>query len=257
LQGSETASLEQLHDEKYARVLCYPRYNSIEAKKRIRELKRLGVKAIEFSGEKQAFNVPILGKGCVGLVVITHTKTGRAALKIRRVDADRKGMEREAEMLKKANSIGIGPRFIGFDENFLLMEFEEGLLLPKWVANLKGRGTKKRIRLVLRDILEQCWKLDRAGLDHGELSRAPKHVIIDAEDKAHIVDFETASTMRRVSNVTSICQFLFLGSQLAKTLKRKLGEIENEALTGALRTYKLNGTKQNFLRILHVCRLTS
>jgi len=256
LQESETVSLEELHDKKYARVLCYPRYSSLEAAKRIRELKRLGVKAIEFSGEKQAFNIPILGKGCVGLVVIAHTKPGRAALKIRRVDADRKGMEHEAEMLKKANSIGVGPRFIGFDEDFLLMEFVEGLLLPKWVANLKGRGTKKRIRLVLRDVLEQCWKLDEAELDHGELSRAPKHIIIDAGDKAHIVDFETASLKRRTSNVTSICQYLFLGSQTARAIRRKLQGIESDTLITVLRDYKLNSTRGNFLKILQVCGLT-
>ena len=256
MQESETISLEQLHDEKYARFLCYPRYNSLEAAKRIRELRRLGVKAIEFSGENQAFNVPILGKGCVGLVVIAHTKTGRAALKIRRVDADRKGMEHEAEMLKKANSIGIGPKLFGQSEDFLLMEYIEGELLPRWIASLKGRGSKKRIRSVLREILEQCLKLDEAGLDHGELSRAPKHIIIDADDKAHIVDFETASLMRRTSNVTSVCQFLFLGSQTARAIRRKLSGIDSDALITALRDYKLNFAKESFFRILQVCMLT-
>jgi putative serine/threonine protein kinase len=136
------------------------------------------------------------------------------------------------------------------------MEFVEGLLLPKWVATLKGRGTKKRIRAVLQQILEQCWKLDRAGLDHGELSRAPRHVIVDAEDRPRLVDFETASSERRTSNVTAICQFLFLGSQIAKTLRKRLGEIDDEALITSLRTYKSDRTEQSFFRILQVCRLT-
>jgi len=215
----------------------------------------LGVKAIEFTGEKTAFNVPVLGKGCVGIVVIAHTKTGRVALKIRRVDADRKGMEHEAEMLARANSIGVGPRFIGMSVDFLLMEFVEGTLLPDWILNLKGRDTRERIRQVLREVLEQCRKLDETGLDHGELSRAPKHIIIDSEDKAHIVDFETASITRRTSNVTSICQYLFLGSQLAKSMRRRLDEIDNDALIAALRHYKQELTNQNFIRILQICRL--
>jgi len=256
LQTFETVSLERLRDEKYANVLCYPRFSPKETNKRIKELKHLGVQAIEFLGEKRAFNVPVLGKGCVGIVVIAHTKTGRVALKIRRVDADRKGMEHEAAMLTKANSIGIGPRFISTSEDFLLMAYIEGALLPKWVVSLKGRSSKKRIHRVLRDVLEQCWKLDKAGLDHGELSRAPKHIIIDAEDKAHIVDFETASIMRRASNVTSICQYLFLGSQLARILRRRLGEINNDALLSSLRDYKLKRTDQNFNRILQTCKLT-
>lgn len=256
MQPTEVVYLERLRDKRYASVLCYPRYDQREAAKRIRELKRLGVRAIEFAGEKTVFNVPVLGKGCVGIAVIAHAKTGRVALKIRRVDADRKSMEHEAEMLAKANGVGIGPHFIAVGEDFLIMEYVEGELLPKWTANLKGRGTRKRIRRVLREVLEQCWKLDKVGLDHGELSRAPKHIIIDAQDNVHIVDFETASIMRRASNVTSICQYLFLGSQLAKTLWRKLGKIEDKALIAALRNFKLEPTKQNFFRILQTCRLT-
>ena len=256
MQPTKIVSLEQLLDGRYGSVLCYPKYSVKEAIKRTKELKLLGVKAVEFAGEKTAFNLRVLGKGCVGIVVIVHTRTGRVALKIRRVDADRKGMEHEAEMLAKANIIGVGPCLIASNEDFLLMEYVEGKLLPQWIASLKGRGARKRIRLVLRGILEQCWKLDQAGLDHGELSRAPKHLIIDADDKAHIVDYETASAKRRTSNVTSICQFLFLGSQLAKTMRRKLGKIQSKALIAVLRDYKLNHTKQNFLRILQMCRLT-
>jgi len=256
LQSPKIISLEQLREERYASVLCYPHYSAREAVGRIRELNRLGVEAIEFAGEKTAFNVPVLGKGCVGIVVIACMKTGRVALKIRRVDADRNGMEHEAEMLAKANSVGIGPHLIGISDDFLLMEYVEGVLLPKWTANVRGRESRKRIRQVLRDILEQCWKLDEAGLDHGELSRAPKHIIVDAADKAHIVDFETASIMRRVSNVTSVCQYLFLGSQLAKTLQKRLGVTKSEVLISALRDYKQERTSQNFLGILQACRLT-
>jgi predicted Ser/Thr protein kinase len=99
LQLAEIVTLKRLQEEKYSSVLCYPRYNSREAAKRIRELKRLSVKALEFVGEKTAFNMPVLGKGCVGIVLIAHVDNKKAALKIRRVDADRTGMQREAEML--------------------------------------------------------------------------------------------------------------------------------------------------------------
>lgn len=248
-------SLEQLQDKRYASVLCYPRYNSREATKRIRELKRLGVKAIEFAGEKKAFNVSVLGKGCVGIVVAAHVDRRRVALKIRRVDADRVEMQHEAEMLKTANIVGVGPRLIGISKNFLLMEFVEGTLLPKWVEELEGRGTRNRMRQVLRDVLEQCWLLDETGLDHGELSRAPKHIIVGGDNKACIVDFETASIQRRVSNVTSICQYLFIGSQTAKTILRKLGKIDQETLRTSLKNYKQNRTTEYFNKILRVCNL--
>ncbi len=164
-------------------------------------------------------------------------------------------MQREAEMLVKANAVGVGPRLLGTTENFLLMEFVEGTLLPQWVEIVKGRGTRSRIRKVLREILEQCWRLDQLGLDHGELSRAPKHVIVDSSDNPCLVDFETASLHRRISNVTSICQYLFIGSQTAKAIKRKLGEIDREELIKALRTYKQQRTRENFEKVLSVCGL--
>ena len=254
---SEIVSLKRLREESYVGVLCYPRYEKKEAMRRIQELKRLDVKALEFIGEKTAFNMPILGKGCVGIVVAARIDGRRVALKIRRVDAGRKGMEHEAEMLRRTNNINVGPQVIEISDNFLVMEFFEGMLLPKWLETLKGRGTKNRIRQVLRDILEQCWKLDEIGLDHGELSRAPKHIIIGSDDKARIVDFETASVQRRVSNLTSICQYLFIGSQTAKTIRWKLGKVNEKALTTTLRNYKRNRTRENFDKVLSVCGLSN
>ncbi len=255
MQPSKLVFLNQLHEEQYCRVICYPKHDLRELKRRVRELKKLGVTAVEFVGEKNAFNVQVLGKGCVGIVVVALTEHGKAALKVRRVDADRAGMQREAEMLKKANAVDVGPRLLGTTENFLLMEFVGGTLLPRWVEMLKGRGTRSRIRRVLREVLEQCWRLDELGLDHGELSRAPKHVIVDSSDNPCLVDFETASLHRRVSNVTSICQYFFIGSQAAKTIKKKLGEINREDLIEALRTYKQQRTRENFEKILKVCKI--
>ena len=256
LRTSEIIPLNRLREETYAPVLCYPKYDQKEASKRIRELKHLGVKALEFIGEKTAFNVPVLGKGCVGIVVTARVDDEQVALKIRRVDADRVGMQREAEMLQIANKVEVGPRLIDSSENFLLMEFVEGALLPEWIEKLNGRGTRNRIRQVLRDVLEQCWRLDEAGLDHGELSRAPKHIIVDKDDHAHLVDFETASVQRRVSNVTSICQYLFIGSQTAKIIIRKLGKTDQETLRTTLKNYKQNRTRENFEKISSLCRLS-
>jgi putative serine/threonine protein kinase len=255
LQLNELIPLKKLHEDRYRQVLCYPKYDSKEMRKRLKELKKLGVKAVEFTGDKMVFDVPVLGKGCVGIVVAVYTNFGKGALKIRRVDADRPGMQHEAEMLRRANAIHVGPSLLNVTDNFLLMEFVKGTLLPQWVEALRGRGTMSRIRRVLRAVLEQCFRLDEAGLDHGELSRAPKHIIVDADDRPHLVDFETASINRRVSNVTSICQYLFIGSQTAKTIKRKLGRVNEKELINALRNYKHERAQENFKKILETCGL--
>ena len=250
----EAVPLERVHEEKYGRVLCYPRYDLEELKRRVKELKKLGVQALKFTGEKMTFGVPVLGKGCVGIVVVATIDKRNVALKIRRLDSDRTGMQREAQMLRKANTIDVGPNLINATENFLIMEFVGGTLLPRWVEGLKKKP-KSRIRHVLLSVLEQCWRLDAIGLDHGELNRAPKHIIVDANEKPWIVDFETASADRKVSNVTSICQYLFISSQIAKTIQNKIGKIDRTRLIQVLRSYKQKRTRETFEIILKICAL--
>jgi putative serine/threonine protein kinase len=245
-------TLDELIEEPYASILCYPKTSKSELRRRLGELQRLGVKALKFVGEKKVLNVPVLGKGCVGLVIMAYLDGKRAALKIRRTDADRSTMKREAGMLEVANSLRVGPRLLSVSKDFLLMEFIDGLLFPKWLRTQRG---KKKLRAILRDVLEQCWRLDEAGLDHGELSHAPKHIIINGREKPLIVDFETASLDRHPSNVTSICQFLFIGSEIAKMVNAKLGGINRKALIKALRLYKDGRTRFNFVRLLGVCGL--
>ncbi len=245
-------NLKELTAEPYATIICYPRSSKLELRKRLEELERLRVNSLGFVGEKTMLNVQVLGKGCVGIVVIAYVDHQKVALKIRRVDADRNSMQHEAKLLKKANSICVGPRLKKVSRNFLLMEFVEGNLLLPW---LKRTKEKVRIRRVLRAILEQCFALDCAGLDHGELSRASKHVIVDLADKPFLVDFESASLDRKPANVTSVCQFLLLHGETAMKVRKRLGKIDDEALLGFLRMYKHDRTRSNFEALMGACRL--
>lgn len=245
--------VERLVEEPYASIVCYPRTNKAEMKSRIQELKELGVEALEFSGKATAANIPVLGKGYVGVVVVAHMCGQRVALKMRRIDADRPDFEHEAKMLQKANAIGVGPKFIAISNNFLLSELIDGDLLEDWLEIHRDKGL---IRKVLVNVLEQCWRLDEAGLDHGEISKAPKHLLVDKENKPYIVDFETASIVRRVINVTSVCQFLFMGnSRAAKMLGELFGVKEKSELILALRYFKKNENRENFERLREFCLL--
>jgi len=243
--------VENLGAEPYASVVCYPRANSAETESRILELEQLGVEAIEFSGKTSATNIPVLGKGYVGVVVVALLRGQRVALKMRRVDTDRPDFKHETEMLQKANSNGVGPKFIAVKNNFLLSQLIDGDFLEDWLENHKEKDLARK---VLVDILEQCWRLDEAGLDHGELSKAPKHLLIDKENKPFIVDFETASTVRRVINVTSVCQFLFQGnSNAGKKISEILGQKNKVKLVAALKKYKKERNRSNFEELLKLC----
>ena len=85
-----------------------------------------------------------------------------------------------------------------------LIKLIEGISFLDWFKYYKlGEISKRRVLTVIKDILEQCWRLDRKGLDHGELSDASKHILITTDCKVKILDFEKASINRKVSNVTS------------------------------------------------------
>jgi putative serine/threonine protein kinase len=167
------------------------------------------------------------------------------------VDADRAGLEHEAQMLAKANSVQVGPKLIGVSRNFLLMQLVDGWLLPRWLGAHKDEA---QVRGVLNEVLEQCWRLDSNGLDHGELNKAPKHIIIDKQHKPFLVDFETASVNRKPANVTAVCQFLFASyGAVAKAVAEVLGEINRAEAINALRCYKNERTRENFNRVVQVC----
>jgi putative serine/threonine protein kinase len=243
--------IEDLNEEPYSSLLCYPRASETELHSRVTELKALKVEALEFSGKGSAFNFLVLGKGYVGIVVIAQMKGQRVALKIRRVDADRTSLQHEAEMLAKANSVQVGPRLVSQSKNFLLMQLIEGDLFPAWLGTCRD---KEAIRKVLEDILTQCWRLDSFGLDHGELSKAPKHLMIDGNQQPWIFDFETASDTRKPANVTAVCQYLFVGGgPVATAVKETLGERDRSGMMEALRVYKKDRSSENFNRVREVC----
>jgi len=251
---NKTVPLGTLLEGEHGRVICYPKYDHEELQRRIAEMRLLGATALCFVGEKTVNNLHVLGKGHVGIVILGCTSSGKVALKVRRTDADRAGMEHEAEMLRKANSVSVGPRLLGSTGNLLAMRYIKGLFLPKWIETL---GTKenaaRRVRNTLMNLLEQCWRLDEIGLDHGELSRAPKHIVVDGNDRPFLLDFETASTTRRVSNVTSVCQYLFMTGETARLIDRVLGQRSKDRLLFALRAYKRNRRRESFGALLRTC----
>ncbi|MGD8565381.1 MAG: hypothetical protein PVF96_03440 [Candidatus Bathyarchaeota archaeon] len=244
--------VEDLERLPYANILCYPRSNEKETRRRISELRELGITEIEFCGDKQVFNVPVLGKGCVGIVVCAFVNGERAALKIRRDDTDKDRIYHEGVMLKKANKVNVGPTLLATTKNFLLMRFINGDLFPEWLIR---QEEKEPIETVLRDVLEKGWILDSAQIDHGELSYASKHIIVDHENQPFLVDFETASINRRSKNVTSICQYFFMSGKVAEIISGKTGVRDKRSIVEMLKRYKRTKTRQDFKAVLSACCL--
>jgi len=223
------APLSSLANPPFNRLVAYPSGDPDEVESRIHQLHQLEITALDFQGPLRTDRLSVLGKGVVGIVVIGVRGNRRVAVKIRRVDARRPSLIHEAELLMAANSLKVGPECLGGTADVLAMEFIEGLSLPLWLESLTGRGRRARVRSVVKPLLEECFRMDAYGLDHGELSRAHKNVIV-SDYGARILDFESASLVRRPSNFTSLTQYFFLGGSIAKKIAKVLGPVDRDEL---------------------------
>ena len=106
---------------------------------------------------------------------------------------------------------------------------------------------------IIKKTLTDCYKLDKIGLDHGELSNITKHVIVGK--KITILDFESSSVGRRVSNVTSATQAFYIGSGISKIVNPLCKPSRKSKIISVLRKYKTDQTKENFLDLLKVLNL--
>ena len=233
-------------EEPYSKILCFPKVKESEVKKRLKELKKLGVTHVSFTGPLQIEKCHILGKGYVGMVVLAKKNNEIVALKIRRIDSPRKNMSNEAKLLQIVNKLGIGPKFIKNSKNFLVMEYIDGEKIIDWAKKTETKS--QEVRSVLNNVLRECYLLDDAGLDHGELSTIDKHVIV-GKNKNTIIDFESSSTNRKPSNVTGATQGILIGTGLAKIIQKKVKLPPKETIINLIRQYKKNPNLENFEKI--------
>ena len=247
-------SIKKFTDEPYSKILGYPKATSRQITSRIKELEKLKIKSISLIGPTTLGKLAILGKGYVGVVVLAKKGNKQVALKIRRTDSQRKDMKNESVLLKLVNTIDVGPKIFDNSKNFLVMEYLEGEKISDWVDSLKGIGSTKKFKSTVKKILEDCYRLDKLGFDHGELSNISKHVII-GEMKSTLIDFESSSTKRIPSNVTSITQAFFIGSGIAKKAQKIYKNPSKEKIIEALKRYKKEKTAENFENLLKILKL--
>ena len=247
-------SIKKFLEEPYSNIIGYPNATSRQIKSRINELEKLKIKSISLTGPTTLGNLAILGKGYVGVVVIAKKGNKEVALKIRRTDSPRKDMKNEAILLKLVNSVKVGPKMIDVSKNFLVMEYLEGEKFSNWIEMLKGVGSAKKLKSTIKNVLEDCYRLDQIGFDHGELSNISKHVIV-GKTKSSLIDFESSSTKRKPSNVTSITQAFFIGSGISKKTQKIYKNSSKEKIIEALKLYKQEKSQENFEKLLKILKL--
>ena len=231
-------------------LLTYPLFDEKTFEERMRELSSLDINAVFSFGNVQLKFSHIIGKGSVGLVTLVKSKNKLLALKIRRTDANRVNMYDEVLYHSLANSIGIGPFLVNFSENFILMEYVKGLNIESWYDS---QTSDKKLLHCTNEILRQSFLLDCLNLDHGQLSKLDRHIVVSPDGLPTILDFETSSTKRRCSNVTSVSQSIFLHGPI----QAKLADLINKERTDVIKSikeYKKQMNRETFQCILDLLK---
>ena len=247
-------SIKKFTEEPHSKILGYPNATNRQIKSRINELEKLKIKSICLTGPTTIGSLEILGKGYVGVVVLAKRGNKEVALKVRRTDSQRENMKNESILLNLVNTVNVGPKMNDVSKNFLVMEYIEGEKFSEWIDMLKGSGSAKKLKSTIKNVLEDCYRLDQIQFDHGELSNISKHVIV-GKNKATLIDFESSSTKRRPSNVTSITQAFFIGSGIAKQTQKIYKNSSKEKIILALKNYKQEKTRENFETLLKILKL--
>ena len=232
-------------------LICYPKFDAVNYTLKIKDLFSLHLKFVILEGNTILYNNNILVKGCEGLVLkVENNKNEIMAVKIKRTDSCRNSMKNEFDFYNLANMYRIGPKVYSYTDNVLLMDFLEGISIENWF--LKTELDSNLIKTVVIDILNQCFILDKINLDHGQLNRLCNHIIIRPDNlKCSIIDFESASTFRKVSNLSSAFQGLFFRGIISKKINSYINyENKIKEFLKLLKIYKSNISRENFDSIL-------
>ncbi len=168
-----------------------------------------------------------LAEGKRGIVYTDFVKGKKVCIKI-----EKRGLGRvdiECRFLNLLNKYKIGPKLISCKKDRMVYEYADG-------SNLYGKFNKK----IALDVLKQCYKMDKLGIDKFEMHHPWKHVI--SGKKVVMIDFERCKYSANPKNVTGFCQFL--AHQFKKRIPVKI-----------LRAYKSKYSKKDFDKIVSYFKL--
>tara|TARA_Y100000310_G_scaffold340046_1_gene434582 strand:- start:201 stop:1418 length:1218 start_codon:yes stop_codon:yes gene_type:complete len=170
----------------------------------------------------------------------------KVAIKVRRKESQALNrMENETYWLQILNKKGIGPKLFFSGIDFFVYKFADGELILDWLYN--SHRTEKEIKKMFLLVLEQCYLLDRLGVNKEEMHHPFKHILIDKFGQPIMIDFERCNRTEKPKNVTQFIEFI---SRLKKELAKKRMIIDVEQLRKLAGEYKSKINQEKFKIIL-------
>jgi release factor glutamine methyltransferase len=156
-------------------------------------------------------------------------------VKVKRPDSAVNSPAKEGKVLNVVNKLGLGPKLFAAERDFVVYEYIPGRYVED-VLDTAGKALKRKI---FRQLFEQAFTLDSAGLAKEEMLRPLKNAILTPKGKIVLIDFERTHMVKKQRNVTQLCSFA------AKQRIAPFKDIKHWA-----KHYKHSPTKGNFKALL-------
>ena len=132
-------------------------------------------------------------------------RTITVAIKVKKKDSkSTDAIASEVHWLKVLNERAIGPRMMFSGEEYVAYEFTEGEYIEEWLPN----ASKEDIQKVLASVFQQCYVMDKLGVNKEEMHHPLKHIIVDKELNAVLIDFERCYETEKPHNVTQFVDYV-------------------------------------------------
>ncbi len=186
-------------------------------------------------------SLEVLAKGKRGVVFKALWNGKFVAIKTKRPDSEAHNvLLLEAQYLKKVNKLGIGPKLYEADDDYVVMDFIAGPAIGEFLED--PHNPQVAILAVLKDIFDQLFTLDKAGINKFELTNPYKHIIVTKDNKTVLIDFERARHSQRPKNINQFAQYL-LSSKILFLLQAKDILKDEDKFKAALTQYQKTGKK--------------
>ncbi len=234
-------------DNYVSRVLCFPHVHCGEFDGRLKRLIDAGFISLVEEGMLY-LGMRVLGKGYSSIVVLAENRNfGLGTLKIRRLDSRRESLIGEALMLIEASKLGVAPRVFWYDADFIFMEYLNPSRCQPFTHVLTEaleEGGLETLKMVISKVFETLYILDKKGLYHRELNRPGTHIMI-CGDNVRIIDWESASSVGKPSNLAQVVSFLLYRHKYSDIIRNRLG-VRVDLVKRKLREYKNTLSENDF-----------
>ncbi len=228
-------------------MLCYPKCDEVRFRELINYLRDYGVNELISYGRVRIGSINVIGKGHSSVIILgKHNDYGLVAIKIRRIDSKVESLILECKLMNLGYPVT--PKVYFCSDDLIIREFIIGMELSDLINHLSNCS---EATLLILSIVASAFWLDLVGVDHKELSRPDKHIIITDKLTARIIDLESAS-LRRGCNVCRVLSWLLVRRKLLSRFCFNARDIEFE-IDSLLRKYK----KVSLKYFIDICRVIS